>query len=56
MSEIYDRLGSSAKCGRCAHTIKRIMEEIPNCAISSVIAQTRALERLHEKELAGAIA
>jgi bacterioferritin-associated ferredoxin len=25
MSQIYDCLGSSAQCGRCAHTIKRIM-------------------------------
>jgi bacterioferritin-associated ferredoxin len=27
MSQIYCYLGSSAQCGRCAHTIKRIMEE-----------------------------
>ena len=33
MSQIYGYLGSSAYCGRCAHTIKRIMEEIPSCAI-----------------------
>jgi bacterioferritin-associated ferredoxin len=25
MSQIYDCLGSSAQCGRCAHTIKKIM-------------------------------
>ena len=25
MSQIYDCLGSSVQCGRCAHTIKRIM-------------------------------
>src|SRR5262245_21159233 len=28
MSQIYDDLGSDAQCGRCAHTIKRIMEEM----------------------------
>jgi bacterioferritin-associated ferredoxin len=38
MSQIYDCLGSSARCGRCAHTIKRIMEEIPSCAIGAVTA------------------
>ena len=27
MSEVYDCL--SAQCGRCAHTIKRIMDERP---------------------------
>ena len=25
MSQIYDCLGSDARCGRCAHTIKQIM-------------------------------
>ena len=28
ISQIYDSLGSSARCGRCAHTIKRIMVEM----------------------------
>ena len=27
MSEGYACLGCSAQCGRCAHTIKRIMDE-----------------------------
>src|SRR5262245_32372461 len=27
MSLIYGRLGSSVQCGRCAHTIKRIIEQ-----------------------------
>ena len=27
MSEVYACLGCSAQCGRCAHTIKRIMDE-----------------------------
>ena len=25
MSQVYARLGSSAQCGRCAHTIREIM-------------------------------
>ena len=33
MSEVYAGLGCSAQCGRCAHTIKRIMGEMTNCAI-----------------------
>jgi bacterioferritin-associated ferredoxin len=36
MSQIYDYLGASPRCGRCAHTIKRIIEETLNCAIGSV--------------------
>ena len=31
MSEVYACLGCSAQCGRCAHTIKRIMDERPTC-------------------------
>jgi bacterioferritin-associated ferredoxin len=27
MSQIYACLGSRAQCGRCAHAIKRIMDE-----------------------------
>jgi bacterioferritin-associated ferredoxin len=27
MSEVYASLGCGAQCGRCAHTIKRIMDE-----------------------------
>jgi bacterioferritin-associated ferredoxin len=38
MSQIYGELGSSAQCGRCAHTIKRIMDERPTCAPGSVHA------------------
>jgi len=38
MSQIYDCLGGSARCGRCAHTIKRIMGEMTNCAIGPVAA------------------
>jgi bacterioferritin-associated ferredoxin len=34
MSEIYGGLGIRAQCGRCAHTIKRIMAEMPNWATS----------------------
>jgi bacterioferritin-associated ferredoxin len=52
VSQIYAYLGGSAQCGRCARTIKRIMEDIPNRPISSVAASAnlcttmRALERL----------
>ena len=38
MSQIYDCLGSSAQCGRCAHTIKRIMGEMTNCTTGPVAA------------------
>ena len=38
MSQIYDCLGCSAQCGQCAHTIKRIMEQVANRAIASVAA------------------
>jgi bacterioferritin-associated ferredoxin len=38
MSQIYDCLGCSAQCGQCAHTIKRIMEQAANRAITSVAA------------------
>ena len=40
MSQIYDCLGGSAQCGQCAHTIKRIMEQVANRAIASVAAST----------------
>jgi bacterioferritin-associated ferredoxin len=36
MSHINGCLGSSARCGRCAHTIKRIIDDMPNYAIGSV--------------------
>jgi bacterioferritin-associated ferredoxin len=29
VSEVYASIGCSAQCGRCAHTIKRIMDERP---------------------------
>jgi bacterioferritin-associated ferredoxin len=29
MSDVYACLGCSAKCGRCAHTIKRILDDRP---------------------------
>jgi len=38
MSQIYDYLGSGAQCGRCAHIIKRIMDEMTNGAIGHVDA------------------
>ena len=38
MSEVYACLGCSAQCGRCAHAIKRIMDEKPSRATGSVHA------------------
>jgi bacterioferritin-associated ferredoxin len=38
MSQICDYLGSGAQCGRCAHIIKRIMDEMTNGAIGPVDA------------------
>ena len=32
MRQIYDYLGSGAQCGRCAHIIKRIMDEM-TCSV-----------------------
>jgi bacterioferritin-associated ferredoxin len=29
MSEVYSGLGCSAQCGRCAHTIKQILNDTP---------------------------
>jgi bacterioferritin-associated ferredoxin len=51
MSQIYDDLGSSPQCGRCAHTIKRIMEQVPNCWIGSVIANANLHTRSQERKL-----
>lgn len=35
MSQVYSSLGCAAECGRCAHTIKAILDEgprAPHCA------------------------
>jgi bacterioferritin-associated ferredoxin len=32
MSSIYASLGCAAKCGRCTHTIKSILDGIRQCA------------------------
>jgi len=32
MSSIYASLGCAAKCGRCAHTIKSIIDETKCCS------------------------
>jgi bacterioferritin-associated ferredoxin len=49
MSQIYQCLGGSAQCGRCAHTIKRIMEQVASrafvCVSSSTNLHTRTQER-----------
>jgi bacterioferritin-associated ferredoxin len=31
MSDVYAGLGCSAQCGRCAHMIKKIMDDTPAC-------------------------
>ena len=41
LSQIYASLGGSAQCGRCARTIKQIMQNIPNRTIGSVAASAR---------------
>ena len=41
MSQIYGYLGGSAQCGRCAHTIKWIMEEMPPDPLAPSALSTR---------------
>jgi bacterioferritin-associated ferredoxin len=36
MSQIYERLGGSLQCGRCAHSIKRIVEQLAHRTIGAV--------------------
>ena len=36
MSDVYAGLGCSAQCGRCAHTIKRIIDDTPACVHANV--------------------
>jgi bacterioferritin-associated ferredoxin len=31
MSGVYAALGCAAQCGRCAHTIRNMLEEIKRC-------------------------
>jgi bacterioferritin-associated ferredoxin len=38
MSRVYASLGCTAKCGRCSHTIKSIIEECCRCPISGGFA------------------
>ena len=38
MSRVYASLGCAAKCGRCAHTIKGIIQEFRPCATFDYIA------------------
>jgi bacterioferritin-associated ferredoxin len=35
VSRVYASLGCAAKCGRCAHTIKKIIDETGCCSMSS---------------------
>jgi bacterioferritin-associated ferredoxin len=36
MSQVYAYLGCHAQCGRCTHTIKRIMDEMPSYVINQI--------------------
>jgi bacterioferritin-associated ferredoxin len=36
MSQIYRGLGTEAQCGRCAHSIKRIVKQMTHLAIGSI--------------------
>jgi bacterioferritin-associated ferredoxin len=61
MSQIYDRLGCSAQCGQCAHTIKRIMEQVANranrfCSRAPDPAHENAIARLPSLQGIGGIA
>jgi bacterioferritin-associated ferredoxin len=38
MSYVYASLGCAAKCGRCAHTIKILLEEIRRFATTGSLA------------------
>lgn len=42
VSRVYASLGCAAKCGRCAHTIKRMLKEIK----SYVAPENRAIETI----------
>jgi bacterioferritin-associated ferredoxin len=42
MSRVYASLGCSAQCGRCAHTIKNMLDEIR----SYVAPENRAIEAI----------
>jgi bacterioferritin-associated ferredoxin len=35
MSRVYASLGCAAKCGGCAHTIKKIIDETGDCSTYS---------------------
>jgi bacterioferritin-associated ferredoxin len=51
MSQIYAQLGSSAQCGRCAHTVKRIMEQTADRARGSVATNANLHARTQSREL-----
>ena len=45
MSEVYAGLGCSAQCGRCAHTIKRIMDRVTHMLAEKFILALETLIR-----------
>jgi bacterioferritin-associated ferredoxin len=46
VSEIYAAFGGRPRCGRCARTIKAIVEDIPTGALSSVAASANLRSNL----------
>jgi len=49
MSQIYQCLGGSAQCGRCAHTIKLIMGQVAKRAYACVDASTNRYAKTQER-------
>jgi len=54
MSQIYACLGSSAQCGRCARTIKRIMDGLsagmtPHINASALLLRAAAARRRNSR-------
>ena len=43
MSRVYASLGCAAKCGRCAHTIKTLIDETGRCSspVAACCSQAR---------------
>ena len=50
ISQIYDCLGCSAQCGRCAHTIKRIMGGNDKLRESALLPRARTCTRERNNE------
>ena len=64
MSQVYARLGSSAQCGRCAHTIREIMgsksrsgelQALPNGRIVLAQSIVAGINVLYDQGLGGQV-